>query len=313
MKVLFHTHTLNFRGTAVAVTDYAKYNQEILGNESVICYNSGIGYEKDMGTEQESLEYIKSQFEVRSCTMDQLDSVCNDINVAYFLRAGNRELLPTNVQTAVHAVFQHNDPHGDRYAYISEWMSSTMSEGTVPFVPHIVSLPEPTGDYREKLGISKDKTVIGRIGGYYTFDIPFVKKIIENIVNTRDDFIFLFCNTAPFIKHPNVRYIDSIVDRQKKANFINTCDGFLHARQQGESFGLALCETLYFNKPTLAYNGGHDKHHINLLKDTELLYDVIDIENKILDIKGFQGNYKQVVDKFEPEMVMEKFNKVFLQ
>ena len=51
MKVLFHTLTLNFRGTAVAVYDYAKYNQEILGNESIICYDASMPYEKDVGTE----------------------------------------------------------------------------------------------------------------------------------------------------------------------------------------------------------------------------------------------------------------------
>jgi len=50
MKILFHANTLNFRGTTVAVTDYARYNQEVLGNESVIVYNESLGYEKDMGT-----------------------------------------------------------------------------------------------------------------------------------------------------------------------------------------------------------------------------------------------------------------------
>ena len=64
MKVAFHTFTLNYRGTAVAIYDYAKYNQEVLGNESVIVYNSSVPYEKDVGTEDESLEFIKKSFEV---------------------------------------------------------------------------------------------------------------------------------------------------------------------------------------------------------------------------------------------------------
>ena len=40
MKILFHDNTLTERGTSVALYDYAKYNEEILGNESYICYNS---------------------------------------------------------------------------------------------------------------------------------------------------------------------------------------------------------------------------------------------------------------------------------
>ena len=64
MKVLFHTNTLNFRGTAVAVADYAEFNQKILGNESVICYNAGIPYSKDMGTEPAVLEALSKRFRV---------------------------------------------------------------------------------------------------------------------------------------------------------------------------------------------------------------------------------------------------------
>ena len=31
-----HTHALNLRGCAVALWDYARYNEEILGNTSII-------------------------------------------------------------------------------------------------------------------------------------------------------------------------------------------------------------------------------------------------------------------------------------
>ena len=52
MKILFHANTINYRGTTVAITDYAKYNQEILGNESIIAYCKTNGTERDMGNEQ---------------------------------------------------------------------------------------------------------------------------------------------------------------------------------------------------------------------------------------------------------------------
>ena len=36
MKIAFHSYQLGDRGTEICLYKYAKYNQEILGNESVI-------------------------------------------------------------------------------------------------------------------------------------------------------------------------------------------------------------------------------------------------------------------------------------
>ena len=177
MKILFHANTLNFRGTTVAVTDYARYNQEVLGNESVIVYNESLGYEKDMGTEAVVLHNLKQRFKIECYKEGQLQKLVDKekVDMAYFIRAGHKEgNLVTNTKTAIHSVFQHYEPHGDRYAYISEWLSNKMSDGKLPFVPHIVDLPEPKKDFREALGIRPDQIVIGRLGGYFTFDIKFV-------------------------------------------------------------------------------------------------------------------------------------------
>ena len=116
MKILFHTYTLNFRGTAVAVYDYAKYNQEVLGNESVILYKKSEPYEKDVGTEEKSLEFIEDSFEVRSYDQDsEIDKIVEDVDLAYFIKYGfNDSYIPKNVKTAMHAVFQAKEPHGDR-------------------------------------------------------------------------------------------------------------------------------------------------------------------------------------------------------
>ena len=197
------------------------------------------------------------------------------------------------------------------YAYISDWLSKKMTNGVSPHVPHIVDLPEATSDYREKFNI-KDKIVIGRFGGYYKFDITFVRNAVKEVIERSKDHVFLFVNTMPFIKHPQVIFVDSVVDLQKKSNFINTCDGFIHARQEGESFGLALCESLFHNKPTLSWNGGRDQHHIQLLKGTDLLYDESTIVDKILNIKDFKGDYKSIVKKFNPTTVINQFKEVFI-
>lgn len=312
MKVLFHTHTLNFRGTAVAIYDYAKYNEEILGNESVICFNNTIPYERDMGTEDASVQKFKDRFEVRSYNNPkEFNEVCSDVDFAYFIRAGNYETLPSDVRTGVHAVFQNYDPHGDVYAYISNWLSQKMTGGKIPYVPHIVNLPEPTDTYRERFNL-QGKTVIGRLGGFYKFDIPFARDAVAKVLEASKDHVFFFVNTQPFIKHERVIFADSIVDLQKKSNYINTCDGFIHARMEGESFGLALCESLYFNKPTLAWEDGRDQHHIDLLKDTKCLYNEDNIVDKLINIKSLDDDYASIVHQFNPTAVMRKFKEVFL-
>lgn len=313
MKVLFHTPTLNFRGTTVAVADYAKYNQEILGNESIICYNESIPYQRDMGTEPAVLEALSKRFQVVVNTDIEQVIDSNQVDVAYFLRAGNKEPLPTNCKTAVHAVFQLYEPHGDSYAYISEWLANKMHVGS-PFVPHIVQLPKPIGDFKQALSIAADKTVIGRIGGANTFDLPFVKQAIVNVLAKRSDYVFVFVGTNVWINHPNVIFLQEIHNLQQKSNFINTCDAMIHGRSQGESFGLAIAEFLLLDKPVMAWEGGADQHHASVLKDSGLLYTEQTVEDTINNIKNYVGreDWSLRVTKFSPTEVMNKFKKVFL-
>lgn len=317
MKVLFHTNTLNYRGTSVAVADYARYNQEVLGNESVIAYCKTLGQEKDMGNVPEVIEALEKSFKVIGYRAGDLESKIDTekVDLAYFINSGRKEDLPTNVKTAVHAVFQFNDPHGDRYAYISKWLSDTMSGGSIPFVPHIVDLPTPAGTFRKSLGIREDQIIIGRIGGYFTFDLPFVKDTIRGLVekDTAGKYVFLFVGTEPFINHPNVKFLNEIHSPQKKANFINTCDAMIHARVRGESFGLSIAEFLSLNKPVLAWNGGQDRNHLEMLRDSGTLYsNSKDIEDILLNLKDLKECWTDRVQDFKPETVMKKFNEVFL-
>ena len=57
MKVVgFHSNELNERGTNVAMFDYAKYNEEILGNKSYILSNAN--------ADLTALEKFKNRFDV---------------------------------------------------------------------------------------------------------------------------------------------------------------------------------------------------------------------------------------------------------
>jgi glycosyltransferase involved in cell wall biosynthesis len=314
MKILFHANTLNFRGTTVAVTDYAKYNQEILGNDSVIVYNESLGYDRDMGTEAVVLHNLKKQFNIISYREGELQKIVDRerVDFAYFIRAGQKEPLPNNVKTGVHSVFQFHEPHGNVYAYISKWLANKMP-GEHPYVPHIVNLPTPNNSYRKKFDISEEQIVIGRYGGYYTFDIPFVKQAIEKLVASDKRFVFLFMGTEPFVSSPNVKYITETHDLQKKANFINTCDAMIHARQRGESFGLSVAEFLSLNKPVLAWEGGYDLNHLEMLKDSYTLYNEDNFIGKLMNVRALsKTSWSQRTVSYKPEAVMNKFKDVFL-
>ena len=317
MKILFHANQLCLRGTTVAVTDYARYNQDILGNESIICYDikspfNNVGVREELN---KSFKIIGHQ------GPDDVTKIIDKekIDFAYFLRGGWPEFIPTNCKTGVHSVFQCNNPHGDVYAYISEWLSDVMSKQTglekMPWVPHSVHLPAPNQNYRKEWNIRPDQFIFGRHGGLPTFDLPFVKQQIVKLLSQRDDFVFVFLGTEHWINHPNVRFLNTVHDLQTKSNIINTWDAMIHARGEGESFGLAIAEALFLNKPVLAWEGGHDLHHTKVLENSGLLYSeqtLWDIMNNIRELAK-KEDWSQRVAHFKPEVVMNKFNEVFLR
>jgi glycosyltransferase involved in cell wall biosynthesis len=322
VKILFHNNQLDVRGTTVAITDYARYNQEVLGNESIICYDASLRHGGYRGEDPGVLDRLSKEFKVIPHQgVEDIQKIIDieQIDYAYFLRSGNVDYLPNNCKTGVHAVFQNYQPHGNQYAYVSEWLADKMAKSngltSMPWVPHIVNLPSPTGNFRTELGIQPGQFVIGRHGGRYSFDIPFVKQAIYDLLNQRNDIVFVFAGTEPWIDHPNVKFLNDIQDLQSKSNLINTWDAMLHARSDGESFGLAICEALYLNKPVLAWENGNDLHHTMILENFETLYSQENIFEKLMNIRDLVGKedwYKRVL-QFAPDQVMKKFDQVFLR
>ena len=328
MKILFHCEQLNYRGTTNSVLDYAIYNQEILGNESVIIYSSTSPNGLDTGSVPAVVSKFANKFKLLQYDSNEhLNEIASNYDFCYSQRAGTKVdmggvVLPiiTSTKFGVHCVFQYYDPHGDVYSYISEWLAKNVSISygapLHPFVPYIVELPKPTASIRDAIGISKDKLVFGRHGGINTFDISFVKDVISRIVNERNDIVFLFMNTEKFMQHPNVVFINPIFDRNMISNFVSACDAMLHGRNLGESFGLAIAEFLYHNKPVLAWEGGFDRNHVNWLSNYDLLYkDEADLYSKIINFRDRDTKieYSKIVEQFTPVNVMKKFDEVFLK
>lgn len=321
MKIIFHENQLCYRGTSNALFDYANYNEKILNNESVILYPKN-----SSNNISEAITRFENRFEVIAYNdVVDRDRIINSLNadLFYAIKSGQKESdAPTElIKTAIHAVFKYNEPYGNVYAYVSEWLAKTMSDGSLPFVPHIVDLPEFEGDLRDELNIPKDALVFARYGGSDTFDIDFVMDSVKEIARKNKNIYFVFMGTNEFVKrsffrsYKNIIFLPPTTDIERKVKFINTSDAFLHARQQGESFGMAVGEFSIKNKPIITWSGSDEKSHLDILGKKALIYtnkkDLLHILN------NFKPDFTQGWDcyshLFNPTAVMQKFDKVFIK
>ncbi len=306
MKIAFHSNQLGIRGTEVALYDYALGNRDILGNESIII--------SDANADLTSLDKFKTQFPVYLYNdFSEVESVIYNegIDAVYWIKAGfNDGKLVNNAKNLVHSVFKHNDVHGDIYAYVSEWLSDEMSNGELPYVPHMVNLPKHNLDYREPFGL-KDKFIIGWYGGD-NFELPFSKQAVIDVAKERDDVVFLFMNCTPFTSESNIYFIKGTTNLDEKVAFINTCDAMIHSRERGETFGLTVAEFSTFGKPIITYSNSPERNHINILGENGIYYTNYNDLYKILsEIDSSVKGYNCYTD-FTPEKVMNKFKEVFL-
>ena len=97
---------------------------------------------------------------------------------------------------------------------------------------------------------------------------------------------------------------------KNKVKFINTCDSMLHARLDGESFGLSIGEFSSKNKPIITSYGNYNTH-IDILGDCAIIYN--SKESLLLIFRTFKsdGNWN-AYQEYTPEKVMNQFNDIFL-
>lgn len=316
-RIVFQSNQLSVRGTEIALYDYAKYNQEILGNESVIVYGEG-----SAGNNPDVIEKFRRRFKV--CAYQDFSEVDRIIekeraDLFYAIKAGGRDgVLASEVPSMVHAVFPTLPAgfHGSSYAFVSDWLSSVCSNRKVPVVPHIVTLPDIDGNLRAALDIPGAAMVFGCHGGADGFDIAFAKACVGKALEIRTDVYFVFLNITPFLQHERAIFLPGSADVDYKVRFINSCDAMLHARKRGETFGLACAEFSLRNRPVLTYARSGERNHIDVLGDKAQLYHGKSSLMELLlnmhrsDIHGRDWDcYSQL---FSPARVMQRFQDVFI-
>jgi hypothetical protein len=258
------------------VYDYAKYNEEILGNTSFIVY-----FTLKMGDSDAMYQKFCLRFQMLE--IDDIQEMSriirlHKIDFFYTLTHGDKDIYEfenkqiwLNCKTIKHCVFNTTYPEGDFYCSVSNYLNEK-NNTCIPVLPHIVTpFPDCSKNLRTDLNIPTNAIVIGRYGGFNEFNIKEVHDAIFEFLNSGASVYFLFMNTRQFAHHPRIIYLDKYNDPAYKAKFVNTCDAMIHARFEGETFGLSIAEFSVGNKPVITCPVG-DLEHIRILGDRAVLY-----------------------------------------
>ena len=315
MNVAFHSNSMSLRGSENALWDYANFNETILGNHSVICHPGKLGNAENPTYSKWKARFPLIAYRTRNELSQKLKE--SGAEVLYLIKPGPFDgfVIP-GVKNCIHSMFLSDEFHGDAFAYVSRWCSKVMTGREESFVPHFVPKLESKMNLREKLGIPAKAKVFGRHGGADTFNIQFVREVIFQHAQKNSDDHFLFLNTQPIReteKLKNVHYLAPTIDPEKKAQFLGTCDAMLHARQHGETFGLAVGEFAVLGKPVITFSESREGAHLEMLGEKSLAYKCKEELLKILrefqprTIRGTE--YEKYSD---PKTVMDIFQSKFL-
>ena len=321
MKIGFHANQLSERGCELALYDYCKFSRLFLGFEPVVFYGKN-----NPANDLSVIRRFEEEFDVFaydhfSTVDDQISK--RSIDLFYAIKGGEVDhIYSKRVPTMVHAVFAQSplEVHGSAYAFISEWLSRKCSACLIPAVPFIVHQacsPDPLA-LRVALGIPRSATVFACYGGSGSFDLSFVSQIsMPAVLSKRPDVHFLFMNIRPFINHPRVHFLPRSTDLRYKESFVAASDAMLHARRQGESFGLACAEFSAQSKPIFAYRFTPDRHPQFILRDAIQLYSgPDDLLSKLLAFSRDSippVGVDAYLRRYSPEIVMEAFDRHLIQ
>jgi hypothetical protein len=320
MNIGFFVRHFTERGTEIAVYDYAKYNEEILNNKSyIICFTQETQQKINFRTQRYSYDKFQKRFQIIEIQdINDMASVIRDFNLSFFYTqtyGGGNDIYQfynkniwENCKTIKHCVFDTTYPESDFYISISEFLNQKYNTN-IPVIPYIVDLPISDDNLRNELLIPNDAIVYGRHGGFDQFNIDFTCNAIKEYINLDNNCYFLFMNTSKFYEHPRIIYLDRNIDLNYKVKFINTCDAMIHAREMGETFGLALAEFSIKNKPIITCKCG-DLEHVKILGDKAIIYkskeELINIFQNIKSIINSRNDWN-AHKLYSPEYIMSLF------
>ena len=328
MKISIHVNAIDERGCGKTPYDYGltlkKAGHEVCFITSEKSNNQGAN---------KILKHFNIHFYPGKIAQDpdliiksQIEQIVDKqkIDFLHMIKSGEDDnVTPNNCKTGIHCVFNMSQAHGSVYAGVSNYLAKKFNKTL--YVPHIIERKVPNKDIRKALNIPSDCLVVGRHGGKDTFNVPFVAETVISILNKRKDIYFLFLSTQPFVQHERVIFFPWVEQEIGITNFIEACDIMLHARFDGETFGLAVGEFNVQNKPVITWSGilngnkypYYDTAHIEHLQDKSILYnDNATLENILLNInkKDLSNTHWDVFSQnFSAERVLKQYQEVFLK
>ncbi len=317
MNIAFFLGEMNLRGVANSTYLFSHYNEKILKNKSYVFFDK-----TNSRNNKEVLNKFKKRFQVIGINdLGEIDNYKDQLSLEYLYiqKGGKKDKWESSIiKTIVHSVYPQKlkELHGDKYAFISEWMSHKFSNKKIPFVPYIVEIKKNNDDLKKKLKIKKSQIVIGCHGGQSSFDLNFAQDSIMEVVKNRKDLTFLFLNIKKFCNHPRIIFLKGSPDEFYKKKFLNTCDAMIYGRSLGESFGLACGEFAILNKLILSYKFNRHRGHLYHLynkgfleySSKKSLYKILNTLNKSILKKKIKNKYS----KYSAKFVMRLFKKEFL-
>ena len=314
MKIAFHSSYLGYRGTEVALMDYAWGNRAILSNESFFLMPW-----RELGEGHPVVKKMRDIAPLRFYrTSEERERILAEEGTDLFfcIKNGfNDGVFSRKVSTGIQAIFRESEFHGDVYAYISQWLSDVMTYGKGVVAPWMIRLDENQANLRMELGISPEVCVYGRYGGDDSFDIPWVQQVVVETARKNAHMYFVFMNTQEFPRTgglSNIRFLPATSDPIRKRAFINTCDAMIHGRQRGETLGLACLEFASTGRKVLTYSGSPELAHLGILGEAGLQYANETELRELLNRPVDSFRHGQKFEHFSPEPVMRQFQKVFL-
>jgi hypothetical protein len=339
MRIGFLNNQICERGSTWQAYLYARYAKNILGHSAAMLYPT-TRYMMDHSWWTRSTRKWMAHFSARRRAKEQvpydekmadrirrdgveiiqtrLDADFSSFDAIHHFKLGKIDRFrPKGTRYWVHAVFDASQPHGERYAAVSRWLGQ---RDNAPFVPNLVERPDDIQNLRQELGIPTDGVVFGRYGARDTFDIPWVWDVVGESLAQSKNIFFLFANTDVKLRHERVFDLPTMYDGEvpleiQKRRFVNTCNAMLHARERGETFGIAVGEFAVCGKPVLTYARSPERSHLDMLNNPVLYNDAAELRRAIEKIVSGDapvengGSYLDCT----PEKVMQKFKQVFIQ
>lgn len=318
-RILFHGNEFGERGTETSRFDYAHYFEEMACGRSYVAANKH--------GNMASLDVFQARFPGRVFLVDNvttIQSIVRDhaIDAVYTIQAGfavEPYLQQSGALLLIHGVFSGTEagPAGAKTAVIS---SSVQRASGVPVVPHMV---EPVGlprrpDLRSELGIGDGAMVFCRHGGKTVFNVPIALEAVCRDAARRPDHYYVFMNTNTWHcaqSLSNIMFVPMDTSKAGKHRFLSACDACIHARQDGETFGLAVAECSNAGLPIITWAGVSlaEDFHLRVLGPLATLYATADELTQILDAFNAdtaimrKAAYKAAYARFAPKTVMLDF------